>query len=800
MFLFQFSEGQTPKPVSRFGNLPAASQNQTEFFIYGGAGISAAGSTLELKPTLVRKGIRASAGVRKGYEAGGWAPVFELATFGKYGTLGTEPGVLSAGTHHGVSAFYGAQTDNQVVFESSGGPLGNILAAARAQQHMSAGEPFFSMPFTRAFAALKAAADFGYSAVKRGIEAFWPSIIEGQEQPGAETLKNVRDGNAKGLGIAECLAVMRYEKGDIGDRRKAGALLEDMLLSDLGKLASGGDAKLGLSDYDRLLPILEKSRCAEGEGGRPTHLISSSGWAAIRYGVDVLRMGLGSEETFKFVKNMAGAGGLASLLGGTMANFLSVDEYSVGKPLNLRWHGWNIPMTIFDTVGGWFEGIFDFKRTGEESGILKALGFLEDVGSMLLSPIARAIGSVLPVYRRSEGRAAEAVENAKKALEGCEELAAKTILAPAEMVRLNSDAAYLNAMLPVLRKAGEDKLADRIAKHFSEPKNELLHELVSCEMTRREAASLKADLDGEWVKDSGTLEMMEASLAQKRRELVQAYSYLRLKASEIKAKQMEAQPKGEKYFASKEEAALLKSVNDEIAAIENDCRKGRHPKLLAQSRDFDRVLGSLQEGGQMGADWKVVSDLLKRGEPASTQEEADAVLRFSTLLSYSRAYETVGAEFAKWAAAQEQGELEELFVQVEERCINAMDELDKDADELETAKEYEEYANSVGRAISAMGDLGVFGQVFGISSKKVQGWIADEVPSAMETLYGVKGKLDEEKGGGEESRKNAVARMGIEGAMVLLYSKFGPAALEELDAKQKDFVMGLASSGQYAQM
>lgn len=798
MFLFQLAEGSAPRPVSRFGSASFLESKGTEFFIYGGGGLSSSGSTLELKPTLVRQGIRASAGVRKGVDGGDWKPLFEFATFGRYGTLGMEPGVWSAGTHHGVSAYYGQLTDNKITFESSGGPLGNILAGVRAQQHLATGHSFFSMPFTRVFGAIKAVADFGYSAVKRGIEAIWPDIRDGQEQPGAETLKRARDGNAADLEITECLKVMLYKKGDIDDRKKAGVLLEAMLVSDMQKLASGS-AKLSLSDWDNLMPILEKGRMTE-ENGKPVYLISSNGWANIRYGLDVLRMNLGGEETFKFIKNMAGAGGVASLLGGTMANYLSVDEYSIGKPLNLRWHGWNLPMTIIDTVGGWFEGMFDFRRTREEGGFFgKLLGFAEDLGNVVISPVSKAIGSVLPIYRRSEGRATEAAENARSALAECERLAAKTILAPEEAVKLNSDATYLNAMLPVLRRAGEDGLADRIAGHFSEPKNELLYEVLSCEMTRREANLLNQNLEGKWVKDAGTRAAMEQRLALKRLQLVQSYSYLKLKSEEIKQKQVEARAKGGKYFESREEAAILVSVDKEIVAIEKDCRSGKHPDLMAQGKDFDRILGSLQQGKQMGEDWSVVAGLLRRGERAPTREEAEAAARFSTVINYANAYETVRVELDRWAARQDQGAVDEVFEKAEDRASDLMDELDKDAGDLKNNDEREKYAQNVSHALGAMNNLNLIGFVFGRASKEAQGWPSDEIPKAMETLYGIKGKLDEERGDGEDSRENAQVRGDLEGAMVLLYRRFGQAALEKLDDKQKDFVIGLEKSPQFAQ-
>jgi len=583
------------------------------------------------------------------------------------GRLGVEYGLLSGWSlslagRHGIGLYYGRYCDGLLFSKPSAklytqyGPVGDIFDTTRLIADARKGNLGFGIIFN-----LRALAELGYSAVKSGIDAIWPKITT--KAPDEKTIAAVREGKAD---IFECLRVLAHPPSGDALRRRAGERLEELLISDLDNSLHGKESVLSLSDYDRLMPILQKNH----------QFLSSVGWAQIRQDVDLLRMSSGGAETFKFVKNLSSGGWAGKLAAGALNSFLSIEEMGFGKPLDLRWHGWNLPYTIADTAAGWFEGALSFRNTSEGKGLFgKIFGFLEDVAGDVFRIGSRIIGTVSPVYRKSDARADEARENISSAIRENEALLSGKELSPDEKKAVYSNMLYLSRMLQVLSQENERRLTEKISQHLSSHK--LFYELLSCEMTRAEALQAISDLEsGKYSPEEPRRQEVRERLQDALSRLLESYLFLSVCRNDgafsgLRKNEMESirelfksvGKKHEKEVSAGTPLTLIDFPPPDQAASWND-----------ELSEAEGLLGSLSDKS-MDRYWQVVVSILKKEPTESLSgEEDEAVGKIFSLARFAGKYPVLQGYVAQWAKGK--GKVEELMPLVATKLSERVDVMD----------------------------------------------------------------------------------------------------------------------------
>ncbi len=724
MLLFQVSpEKEASKPVSRLGSYVPVPTNDSfleswkNAYITPGATFGSGVARMSISGTIPYKGASLSPTIYHEFDSKqwGWDLTADLNT--RYGLAGysyvspfTSPESLGSSVgitlNNGLSAFYRFQRDGGIEITPTGERnAGGAYAIWDFQDKLHAGE---SPGITGYLGVFKAGLNAIYSIGTRIGEIFSHRVEEAAEPPTSEVLRKVRKGEGS---IPECLQVLQYKgkenateeenKQALDDRQKAGITLETLLLVDkhdrynrlqpceLTKLAAGKDSYFDLAEWEKLVPILEKNREAVGTDGKTVALLSSDGFADIKGRVDEIRMAASGKETFKFIKNAQQSGGfVGGLMTGISAitgNLLNVEQISFGPPLKLRWHGWNIPMTLIHTAIGCFEDIGQFKNTREaDSGFLglgKAFGFVKDIVGDALSIPANIIGAVFPFYMRSDARMEDAKENVRNALGENRNIMARK-RNDADDKKLYSNLLYLNAMLPVLMQTGEEGLGRKVMDHIKNKETE--YELLSCKMLRVEAEKIAGDLASrKYDRNQGARQDAESLLVQRLYQLSESYAYIS-QVDDTKLATRISQEKmavGMLFAAARENLYVREFVSGnstpENAEYVDPCT--RNEKLVILAKKFT--------DGEMTAEWKGIVGAVNEGKNYADLSDVQRQL-LQDLSVYQRQYGSMQIYLSDWAAKQDRVAVSSAIALLAGRCA-------KNIDKMNAGKAKEQDANAV---------------------------------------------------------------------------------------------------------
>ncbi|MCX8195118.1 MAG: hypothetical protein N3G22_03380, partial [Candidatus Micrarchaeota archaeon] len=629
----------------------------------------------------------------------------------------------------------------------------------------------------------------------------------------------IRDRVREGKGdIEECLQVMAYSGAENELRFRAGLQLEALLRADIQKLLQGQDSFYSLSDWERLLPILQRN----------SKFISCEGMALLKSAVDSIRMTMYGQQTFKFIKNISQSGTLGSFVGGALANYLSVEEMSFGLPLGIRSHGWNLPMTVVDTVAGWFEGIGRFEKTKESNGFFgKMFGFLQDVVGDVLSVPSKMISSISPIYRRSDARNKEAFQNVREAISLSERLlSSNSPISSEDAKTLYSNLTYLHQIRPVLEQNGEKELADRIKKHFS--KYEIFYELLSSTFSRTEITAILADIKAGKYRSGAEKEKVEGLLSYKLAQLVESYVYL-----------MSLDPKNVKEKIRGPVETEKNRIANIFVQIEGEANLSSNVKsYINESNRLLDVIGKLR-GQQFSSDWKTVLAIANEESDFSklSEESSSALKSVGEVLFFSQRYATIKGYLSEWLEKQDKKEVSSAITKLSERLAGGVAEVVDGKKELEKLSAdfyllstitfiFPEVAakhkppESVQKSIEklykeldvGLGDLkteekkAAFFDNFTIFSRllimawgtptilpqdKLQEWLSGKLPKATKTLFDLTKSLAT-----KHTKKNITPTedtlyQQLQSFWKDLYSNFGEAVLASLSTKEKDYIYSI---------
>lgn len=821
MFLFQSTQ--------RYGAEPLAEKKDARFHpsIEGGTEASTLGLRFFVVPGISYR--QTSAGLRLDWSKGEKPSVSPwISTYSKYGSLSwglaqnafsVSGGRLGATLNSGIGLYYdyfGKLADGKLELVSQGGGAGDTYGMYSFVKSLKEG----TSTFNTYLAGAKAAVDGGYSLIKRGIEAIWPDIKLGSERaPTKEALESVRNGTAsqdgsdgqkavvdRKDGVKYCVSVLQYENGEPEDRRKAAIMLAKLFAADLIAI-SNGQNKFNLADMERVMEAVDNNR----------GFFASETSGMMKSMLDEARLRACGVKTFGFLENAMKNGGVGGGVASLFAGLFSADELSVGKPLDLKWHGFNLPWTVIDTALGWFDDIGSFKNTKENKGFFgKIFGFFEDVVHDVLSVPAKIIGSISPVYRRSDAWAQDARDNVASAISENERLLAKLgswgKIEKEDLKALNSNLTYLGSMLSSV-SGSDGKLAGRLREHLG--KNELPYAIFTSKIARMEMDGAIAEFENGKYKGTPIEGQLAEFINQSAIRLSDSFVYLRLADQKGLSKELSAELRYER-------ASIKRGIESVAGRYEG------YKTLLAMQEDAYRIAKSLREGG-FDSDWAAVSQPIKSGESPKSGAQKEAFAKFTDAINYANTYSTVRQEFEAWSlrgANREgirdaMGGLAESMASVienkdgkanpaelqsglsllaamgavfrraaggfeENKMVrDAMDSLaeslDVDYDELEAE----------GRKRKFVADLDLYTTAFD-SLKRLGNGMVDEgrfeswqriVPDAAKALYGL--VKETEKGGSD--------RLGARRAWQNLNAVFGKDAVtSELSKKEKDYITAQA--------
>jgi hypothetical protein len=531
---------------------------------------------------------------------------------------------------------------------------------------------------------------------------------------------------------------------------------------------------------------------------------------------------------------MSASGLPGGVAGGLLSNLFSIDEVSFGAPLGLRWHGWNLPMTLIGTAGGWFEGMLRFKKTEESHGFFgKIFGFVQDVVGDVLGLAGNIIGSVSPIYRRSEAREQEAKSNVQGALQENERFLGKK-LGDAELKRVYSNAAYLAHMAPLLAAAGEDGLCSRIQRHFSE--NTFFYEAVFSTAARTEAEALISDIEGEnYRSDQKTHSALIAWANGDLKRLVESYLYFQMCDERSLS---EAQKEQRKEEMKRIEGLSVPGVNWGLE--------------LKQKLSLVQVLSS----GEMEKHWQAVLGMLEAGELEAKYQKyrrsvglrraagveidrntlsADmlAIDRVLELVRTRQSYGVFAGYIQQWSSKQDQRSTrqavntlarlmlgaaekgnnqafdsyadwlaitETLFPEaskkygassaIEQALEKRKEALLVDPEDIKTEAQKGAFLEELGFFSNAIFRLSALSSTSPVSQEKLKEWREEALPRAVETLYGL-----------TKNEKDEKALQQLTAIWRSLYSNFfahGVDVFSRLGEEEQKFVFELLG-GDYAQ-
>jgi len=448
-------------------------------------------------------------------------------------------GGLSFGvsTSQGIGLFYGLTESGAAGWSVNafGGPGGDTYVLAK---YLSTGE---TGAIGGVLALAKAVVDIGYSIVTRLSEVIAPKFRNTRREASEASLYSLR--HSEDLSLAQCIDIVRSRLGDrLGSRytpeefknvkQHAAQHLQDSLFVEMFKERATGEKTLKMQHWEQLLKICSRN----------SDLFSATLMSELRVHVDTLRLG---EKATKAPGFMQGWGqnsrsGAARAAGAITSNMLSglfnVQELSIGAPLNLRWHGWRVDKTIADTVSGWVENTFAFENTkSADRWWKKPLGAIMDVGGDILKIATRIVGTVLPVFFRSDARKEQVRKDVMKAIEQTEKsFSGKPDW---EDKQLLANMLYLNKMLPTVFQGNDRALTKKISKHMA--KYGVAYEVFASKLARAQAEQVKPtlqSLEKELLSLDGELAPMREAIMKGNKSISEEYKKKNSEFTEKSAK------------------------------------------------------------------------------------------------------------------------------------------------------------------------------------------------------------------------------------------------------------------------
>ena len=544
-----------------------------------------------------------------------------------------------------LQIFGGGKPTFRVTFK---GPLGDLYSIAG----LFAG---VESPLNAIFGAVDFVSDLLYSIFSGVKDIIWPS-----KPPDEKALSHVRDGSAS---IGECVQVLRYERGEKDDRALSGSQLELLLLEDISGAIFGKKSKLTLDDWDNLLPILEKN----------SRFITSTNLAQIKQHVDVWRMiaigeikPLGELLTDKILPV---AGTLFGVDQQKVKDTFTLTELEFGKPLNLRWHGWNVPATIGDTILGWFEGLWEFRQTKEADSFLGAIwGGIKDVVNGAISIPGKIIGTFLLIYKKSDRRKKQVEENIENAIEENERLIPRIRLgeklSDKDMERVKkvySNMLYLSQMLPFLKQSSLHEPEGMVQEHRKA--HGMFYELLYARAMHIEVDATVADLESGKYKGEKMEKLRNAvksSLKQAMIRLAQSYAYVEREMADINSfKKLPEHLKREANLQKLSTEELFAEIEgkkldkDEKTDVDESWAWGRHLE------DISAIVKDLKNGSEYAGYWRTAQEVLLSADLSKdekdwgmTDEQQKAMEKISDLFYYANIYPVLRNYLASWAEKQ----------------------------------------------------------------------------------------------------------------------------------------------------
>ncbi|MFA6328904.1 MAG: hypothetical protein WCY41_05650 [Candidatus Micrarchaeia archaeon] len=425
-------------------------------------------------------GKESQIGIEPGYyfyqsESKGLADYRNLGIYASFqsqsGYIGTGYRLVEGGVSFGVSSssgmglFYGVTGSGKVGWSvnSFGGPAGDTYALAKYLSTSEVGA------IGGALSLAKAGVDIIYSLATWASELFAPKIQSSHREANRQTLHALE--TSENLTIEQCVEIIQSKRGErLGKaysaeefqelRQHAAQHLQNLLFVEMFKENAGEQNGLKTQHWEQLLKICNRN----------SSLFDATLMSELRVHVDTRRLGEQSTKTPGFMqgwgqKSSSGAARVAGDITSSMlSGIFNVQELTLGAPISLRWHGWRIDKTIADTFGGWFENTFAFENTRNGHGLGKVLGAVMDAGGDLLKIASHIIGTVSPIYFRSDARKEHVRKDVMKAMEANEKFLSGTPDWGDKQMLANM--LYLGKMLPIVFQGNDRALGGKISQHM----------------------------------------------------------------------------------------------------------------------------------------------------------------------------------------------------------------------------------------------------------------------------------------------------------------------------------------------
>jgi hypothetical protein len=411
-----------------------------------------------------------------------------------YSAINTDSGYVGGGyrllegfnfglsTKQGIGLFFGLseQGANGLSFNAMGGPVGDPVAIVQYLTKTGTSGAGGVISFA------KGVLDIGYSLGTWFSEVVAPKFKLRHKEREASQLSLYDLKSSENVSIERALDVLQskhnssYSDADyLGVRRHAAQHVQSTLLYEM----VSGSPGLKIQHWEQLLKICDRN----------ADLFDATFMAELRACVDAQRNSSSQATTFNAFSRMGQKSVAGAITSSFLSNIFNVQEVAIGAPINLRWHGWRIDKTIADTASGWVENTFQFENTKKAHGFFgKIGGAIMDVVGDVLKIGSRIIGTVSPIFFRSDGRKEKVRKDIMKAMEENDKFLSRSGTPDWQDKKMMENMLYLTKMLPVVFQSNDHALAKKISSHLS--KNGVAYEILSSKIACAQSDQLKSTI------------------------------------------------------------------------------------------------------------------------------------------------------------------------------------------------------------------------------------------------------------------------------------------------------------------